>query len=248
MKIIEVKNYQEMSQTAAKYIINKVRNSRILTLGLATGSTPTGVYQQLVQDHQQNHTSYAHITSFNLDEYIGLQKDDPNSYYHYMNENLLKHIDIIPEHAHIPSCMCMDLRAECDEYEKKIEQHGGIDLQLLGIGSNGHIGFNEPGTSFQAKTHVVDLTPSTREANARYFNTLEEVPTQAITMGIQTIFKSKEILLLISGKAKQDAMAELLNGDVTESFPASILKQHPNATIIADEEALVGAKNVSLFK
>ena len=248
MKIIEVKNYQEMSQAAAKYIINKVKNSPKLTLGLATGGTPTGVYQQLVEDHKQNHTSYAHVTSFNLDEYIGLAKDDPNSYYHYMDENLFKHINISPEHTHIPSGMNLDLQAVCNEYESKILEQGGIDLQLLGIGSNGHIGFNEPGTSFQAKTHVVDLTPSTREANARYFNKFEEVPTQAITMGIQTIFKSKEILLLISGKEKQEAMANLLNGDVTESFPASILKQHPNATVIADEEALLGVKDVSLFK
>jgi glucosamine-6-phosphate deaminase len=247
VKIIEVKNYQEMSQSAAQYIINKVKNSPKLTLGLATGGTPKGVYEHLIEDHKQNATSYEHVTSYNLDEYIGLSKDDQNSYYRYMFENLFKHINIAPHHTHIPSGMNQDLQAECDVYENKIQQLGGIDLQLLGIGSNGHIGFNEPGTSFQSKTHVVDLAPSTREANARYFNNMDEVPTQAITMGIHTIFKSKEILLLVSGVAKQDAMVKLLNGDVTESFPASILKQHPNATVIADEEALLGVKDVSLF-
>jgi glucosamine-6-phosphate deaminase len=247
MKIIEVKNYQEMSQTAADYIINKIKISPKLTLGLATGGTPKGVYQHLIEDHKRNDTSYADVTSFNLDEYIGLSKDHPNSYYHYMYENLFMHININPDYTNIPSGMNQDLQAECEGYEKMIQKHGGIDLQILGIGSNGHIGFNEPGTSFQSKTHVVDLAPSTREANARYFDNLEEVPTQAITMGINTIVNSKEILLLVSGKAKQDAMAKLLNGDVTESFPASILKQHPNTTVIVDEEALIGIKNVNLF-
>jgi glucosamine-6-phosphate deaminase len=248
MKIIEVKNYQEMSLAAAQYIINMLKNTPKLTLGLATGGTPQGVYQNLIEDYKKNGTSYAQVTSFNLDEYIGLSKDDPNSYYTYMYENLFKHINISLQQTNIPSGMNANLQSECEEYENKIQQYGGIDLQLLGIGSNGHIGFNEPGTSFQSKTHVVDLTQSTREANARYFTSIEEVPTQAITMGIQSIFKSKEILLLASGKAKQDAMVKLLNGDVTESFPASILKQHPNATIIADEEALLGVKDVSLFR
>ncbi|WP_338787455.1 glucosamine-6-phosphate deaminase [Metabacillus sp. FJAT-53654] len=248
MKIIEVKNYQEMSLAAAQYIINMLKNTSKLTLGLATGGTPQGVYQHLIEDYKKNGTSYAQVTSFNLDEYIGLSKDDPNSYYRYMYENLFKHINISLQQINIPSGMNTNLQSECEEYENKIHQHGGIDLQLLGIGSNGHIGFNEPGTSFQSKTHVVGLTQSTREANARYFTSIEEVPTQAITMGIQSIYKSKEILLLASGKAKQDAMVKLLNGDVTESFPASILKQHPNATIIADEEALLGVKDVSLFR
>ncbi|OAS83954.1 MULTISPECIES: glucosamine-6-phosphate deaminase [Metabacillus] len=248
MKIIEVKNYQEMSLAAAQYIINMLKNTSKLTLGLATGGTPQGVYQHLIEDYKKNGTSYAQVTSFNLDEYIGLSKDDPNSYYRYMYENLFKHINISLQQINIPSGMNTNLQSECEEYENKIHQHGGIDLQLLGIGSNGHIGFNEPGTSFQSKTHVVGLTQSTREANARYFTSIEEVPTQAITMGIQSIYKSKEILLLASGKAKQDAMVKLLNGDVTESFPASILKQHPNATIIADEEALFGVKDVSLFR
>lgn len=248
MKIIEVKNYQEMSLAAAQYIINMLKNTPKLTLGLATGGTPQGVYQHLIEDYKKNGTSYAQVTSFNLDEYIGLSKDDPNSYYTYMYENLFKHINISLQQTNIPSGMNANLQSECEEYENKIQQYGGVDLQLLGIGSNGHIGFNEPGTSFQSKTHVVNLTQSTREANARYFTSIEEVPTQAITMGIQSIFKSKEILLLASGKAKQDAMVKLLNGDVTESFPASILKQHPNATIIADEEALLGVKDVSLFR
>lgn len=248
MNIIEVKDYQEMSRTAAHLIINKLKNTPRFTLGLATGGTPKGVYQHLIEDHQQNGTSYEHVTSFNLDEYIGLSKENSASYYQYMYENLFKDINIPLQQTHIPSGLNPDLLAECKDYEDKIQQNAGIDMQILGIGGNGHIGFNEPGTSFQSLTHVVNLAPSTREANSRYFSTIEEVPTQAITMGISTIFKTKEIILIVSGKSKQDAMTKLLNGDVTESFPASILKQHPNTTIIADEEALSGVKDVSLFK
>jgi len=246
LKIIEVKDYDEMSKRAAEYIIDKIKSTPQLNLGLATGGTPKGVYQNLIEDYYQHHTSYSQIKSFNLDEYIGLNKDDPNSYFHYMNEHLFKHIDISLDNTHIPSGTNENTQAECEEYEQKIINAGGIDLQILGIGANGHIGFNEPGTSFQSKTHVVDLAPSTRKANARFFNSLEEVPTHAITMGIQTIFKSREILLLASGKAKQQAMVQLLSGEVTESFPASILNHHQNTVVIADEEALLAVKEKSL--
>ncbi len=245
LKIIEVKDYEEMSKKAAEYMLKKIKNSSQLNIGLATGGTPKGVYQELIKDYSQNKTSYTHIKTFNLDEYIGLKKDDPNSYFHYMNENLFKHIGISVEQTHIPSGTNENTEAECEAYENMIKNAGGIDLQLLGIGANGHIGFNEPGTSFQSKTHVVDLADSTREANARFFDRLEDVPKQAITMGIHTIFQSKEIILLASGKAKQQAMVELLNGEVTELFPASILNNHPNTIVIADEEALRGVKKTT---
>lgn len=238
MKLIEVKDYDEMSQRAADCIIEKIHSTKKPVLGLATGGTPKGLYEALIHDHEQNGTSYGNVTSFNLDEYIGLPKEDPNSYYHYMESNLFNHIDIPEEAVHLPSGTKEDLEEECKDYDAMIEKTGGIELQLLGIGENGHIGFNEPGTSFASGTHIVDLAQSTREANARYFDSLEEVPKRAITMGIATIMKSREIVLLVSGKAKQEAMKRLFEGDITEDFPASILNQHPHVTVIADEEAL----------
>ncbi|WP_066316498.1 glucosamine-6-phosphate deaminase [Bacillus sp. FJAT-29814] len=238
MKLIEVKDYAEMSQKAAAYIIEKVRQNPRMNLGLATGGTPIGTYQALIKDHQQNGTTYQNITTFNLDEYIGLSGSHPNSYRYFMNENLFSHIDIEKANTHIPHGDTDDLAAECARYEQLISGHGGIDLQILGIGSNGHIGFNEPGTSFDSTTHIVDLAPSTIEANARFFERIEDVPTKAITMGISSIMKGKEILLLVSGESKREALDQLLNGEITEQFPASVLKRHPNVTIIADKIAV----------
>ncbi|WP_421383566.1 glucosamine-6-phosphate deaminase [Bacillus salacetis] len=238
MKLIEVKDYQEMSKRAAEFIIAKVRAADAINLGLATGGTPVGTYEYMIEDHKQNYTSYRDVTTFNLDEYVGLSGSNPNSYRYYMDEKLFNHIDIVKLNTHIPNGDAADMEKECLRYENQIEQHGGIDLQVLGIGSNGHIGFNEPGTSFESSTHIVDLAPSTREANARYFDNLDEVPDKAVTMGIATILKSREILLLASGEKKRDALAKLFNGEVDERFPASILKNHPCVTIIADKAAI----------
>lgn len=240
MKIIEAKDYQDMSKIAAEYIIQKVKAFSKLSLGLATGGTPVGVYSRLIADHQENGTSYREVTTFNLDEYVGLSGEHPNSYRHYMNDTLFNHIDIKKSNTYIPRGDVDNLERECSHYESLISKNNGIDLQILGIGLNGHIGFNEPGTSFASETHVVQLSPSTREANARYFNSLEEVPTQAVTMGIATIMKSKEILLLISGEQKSEAFKNLLNGNVDESFPASVLNNHPIVTVIADKAAIAG--------
>ncbi|MBZ5752620.1 MULTISPECIES: glucosamine-6-phosphate deaminase [Metabacillus] len=242
MKMIEVKDYQEMSKRVAEYIIEKVRTSKKLNLGLATGGTPVGTYTNLIEDHKQNYTSYQDVTTFNLDEYVGLSGDDSNSYRYYMNDQLFDHIDIHKSNTYIPRGDASDMQKECLDYEKLLTEHGGIDLQILGIGSNGHIGFNEPGTSFDSNTHLVELAPSTREANARYFSSLEEVPTKAVTMGIATIMKSKEILLLISGENKSEALSQLLHGEVNESFPASVLRNHPYVTIIADKAAIAAEK------
>lgn len=242
MKIIEVKDYNEMSLKAAEYIIEKVINNPKIKLGLATGGTPVGTYKNLIADHRKNGTSYQHVTTFNLDEYIGLSGDNKNSYRYFMNEQLFNHINIHDSKTFIPRGIVKDMQAECLYYDDLIEKHGGIDLQLLGIGQNGHIGFNEPGTSFRSNTHVVQLAPSTIQANARFFNNIEEVPTKAITMGIASILRSKEILLLVSGESKNDAMFKLLNGELTESFPASALKKHPYVTIIADKAAVSGLK------
>jgi glucosamine-6-phosphate deaminase len=239
MNLIKVADYQEMSQKAAEYIRKKVSDFPSIKLGLATGGTPIATYKNLIKDHQQNGTSYRGVTAFNLDEYVGLSDENPNSYRYYMDHQLFDHIDILKSNTFIPNGTVADLQSECKRYEELILEQGGIDLQILGIGANGHIGFNEPGTSFSSKTHIVQLSPSTIEANARFFDTIEQVPTRAITMGIATIMQSKEILLLVSGKRKQEALYQLLHGDLSENFPASILKTHPSVTIIADEAAMM---------
>lgn len=242
MKMIEAKDYQDMSKIAADYIIKKVSTFPKLKLGLATGGTPLGIYVNLIADHQKNGTSYRGVTTFNLDEYVGLSGENPNSYRYYMNHNLFDHIDIQKANTFVPRGDMDDSQRECAAYEDMLQKSKGIDLQILGIGENGHIGFNEPGTAFKSETHVVELTPSTIKANARYFNSLEEVPTKAITMGIATIMKSKEIVLLISGEQKKAALNRLLTGNVDESFPASVLKKHPYVTIIADKAAIADLK------
>ncbi|MEH7416004.1 glucosamine-6-phosphate deaminase [Neobacillus drentensis] len=242
MKIIEATDYKDMSKIAADYIIQKVTQSPKIKLGLATGGTPMGIYSNLIADHQKNGTSYQGVTSFNLDEYVGLSGENPKSYRYYMNDNLFNHIDIQKSNTFVPRGTVDNVLKECEFYEDLLTKYKGIDLQILGIGANGHIGFNEPGTSFHSQTHVVQLAPSTRQANARFFNSLEEVPIKAITMGIATITKSKEILLLVSGEEKREALRRLLTENVDERFPASVLKNHPYVTIIADKAAIAGLK------
>ncbi|MCY7789358.1 glucosamine-6-phosphate deaminase [Bacillus haynesii] len=238
MKIIEAKDYQDMSQTATRFIIEKVNRLSAPVLGLATGGTPLGTYQGLREDHAHNKTTYKHVYTVNLDEYVGVSPDDENSYTFYMKKQLFDHIDIPLSHTHLPDGMACDLDAECSRYEALIERLGGIDLQVLGLGLNGHIGFNEPGTPFSSKTHTVELTQSTKEANARYFDSYDAVPSQAITMGISTIMKSKQILLLVSGEKKAGILANLLSEEPNEDTPASVLKTHQDVVIIADSDAL----------
>jgi glucosamine-6-phosphate deaminase len=238
VKLIRTENYAEMSLEAGKVIVDKIRSNPSLTLGFATGSTPKGVYDYLIQDHRANGTSYQQVKSVNLDEYIGLKAQDPNSYHYFMRQNLFNHLDISENHTHLPNGAAGDLEQECHRYERLIKELEGVDLQLLGIGQNGHIGFNEPGTPFSSKTHIVTLAKNTREANSRFFNSLEEVPTHAITMGIASILESKEILLLVSGERKAEALLKFMNGEISEEFPASALKYHQNVTVIADREAL----------
>ncbi|RFU66972.1 glucosamine-6-phosphate deaminase [Peribacillus saganii] len=236
--IMKAEDYNSMSLLAAKKVIEKIKEQQNIVLGLATGSTPEGLYRELIDDHKQNGTSYRNIKTVNLDEYIGLDKTNRNSYKSFMYEKLFQYIDIPPEHTHIPNGIADDPVREAERYDKLIEQLGGVDLQILGIGHNGHIGFNEPGTSFSSRTHIVKLENSTRMANSRLFNKVDEVPSQAITMGISSILESKEILLLASGSAKAPAIKHLLSEDVSENFPASALKLHKNVTIIADSAAL----------
>lgn len=238
MDIIRVKDYSEMSQKACELVVDQVRKSDSSVLGLATGSTPEGLYQQLINQYKAGNVSFKDVKTFNLDEYVGLNADDSNSYRYYMQEKLFNHIDLPARQAFLPNGDADDLEKECYDYETRIRDSGHVDLQILGLGLNGHIGFNEPGTAFDSRTHVVELDASTREANARFFPSIDDVPEKAITMGIDTIMESRKIVLLVSGENKADAVEQLVNGEVTEGFPASILQKHRDVTIIADEGAL----------
>ncbi|MFD2044980.1 glucosamine-6-phosphate deaminase [Ornithinibacillus salinisoli] len=237
MKIINVKDYEEMSQQACSMLLDVIRNEIKPVLGLATGSTPEGLYQHLIEKYNEQKVSFQETTTFNLDEYVGLDRHDPNSYRFFMNEKLFNHVNIPEENTHVPSGIAPDPNQECYDYEQLIQEADRIDVQVLGLGLNGHIGFNEPGTPFNSRTHVVALDESTRQANARFFDSINDVPTQAITMGIETIMESKSIILLVSGEKKAEPLARLVYGEISEDFPASILQKHENVTIIADEAA-----------
>ena len=234
MKVIVCKNYDELSNEAFKIMKEVVTTNPKAVLGLATGSSPEGLYEKMIKDHQENGTSYKEVSSYNLDEYVGIDRNDKNSYYTFMNEKLFSGIDINLENTHVPYG---NSQQDCDNYEKELSKVSN-DCQVLGIGNNGHIGFNEPGTSFDILTHIVDLTQSTLEANSRYFyNDINKVPKQAMSMGIGTILKSKKIILLASGKQKADAIATMVNGTITTDCPATALQKHPDVTVIVDQEA-----------
>lgn len=237
MELIVVENYHELSQRAAEIVTRQVAEKHDSVLGLATGSTPLGCYREMIQKYREQQVSFAKVTTLNLDEYVGLPPTHQHSYHHFMKHELFHHIDINEINTHIPEGASHDLKQACIDYESKIDWIGPPDLQLLGIGANGHIGFNEPGSSFDSYTHIVELAASTREANARFFTEAESVPTHAITMGISSILKSKKILLLASGERKAQAIRKLLNGEIDEHFPASSLCRHPNVTLIADRAA-----------
>ncbi|WEY93840.1 glucosamine-6-phosphate deaminase [Bacillus subtilis] len=237
MKVMECQTYEELSQKAARITADTIKEKPDAVLGLATGGTPEGTYRELIRLHQTENLSFQNVTTVNLDEYAGLSSDDPNSYHFYMNDRFFQHIDSKPSRHFIPNGNADDLEAECRRYEQLADSLGGTDIQLLGIGRNGHIGFNEPGTSFKSRTHVVTLNEQTRQANARYFPSIDSVPKKALTMGIQTILSSKRILLLISGKSKAEAVRKLLEGNISEDFPASALHLHSNVTVLIDREA-----------
>ncbi|MFN5393727.1 MAG: glucosamine-6-phosphate deaminase [Planctomycetota bacterium] len=206
-------------------------------LGLATGSTPLGLYQQWIKRHRAGEISFRNVVSFNLDEYYGVPPEDPQSYHYFMQENLFKHIDILPLNTHIPKTDCQDLPASAEAYEIAIAQAGGIDLQILGIGTEGHIGFNELGSSLSSATRVKTLTSKTRQDNARFFASMDQVPKMAITMGLGTIMNARAILLLATGVHKAATIRDTVEGPVTAMVPASILQFHPNATVVIDQAA-----------
>lgn len=236
MQVVVVDNYKEMSQTAAELFRDRLKEKPKLVLGLATGSTPVGTYCQLIEMHKAGTVSFKQATAFNLDEYCGLTGEHEQSYARFMEEKLFQLIDIEQENTFIPKGDAKDIQSECQHYDALIQERGGIDLQLLGIGENGHIGFNEPNDRLSAGTHRVELDPGTIEANSRFFDSREEVPKSAVTMGMGTILKAKEIVLLAAGVKKADAIRGLLSGKISTNNPASFLQLHPRVTIIVDRE------------
>lgn len=238
MKIFNVKNYDEMSKKAAAIIAAQIVNKPASVLGLATGSTPIGTYQYLVKKYQEGELDFTEIKTANLDEYKGLNKENDQSYYYFMNDHLFRHVNIKPEHTNIPDGMAENGEAECRRYEEVIQTLGGVDLQLLGLGHDGHIGFNEPEESFPNNTHCVNLTEMTIDANKRFFTSADEVPKQAFTMGIGTIMRAKKVVMVVSGQDKASILKKTLYGPVTPQVPASILQFHPDVIVIADEAAL----------
>lgn len=238
MDVIIKKNYDDMSKEAAKIIADAIYNKPDLVLGLATGSTPLGTYKELIRLHKEAGLDFSQVTTFNLDEYLGLSKDDTQSYYYYMHKNLFDHINVKKENIHIPDGTVANIEDYCKKYDEQIKKCGGIDLQILGIGTNGHIGFNEPADELIASTHLTDLTSDTVKANSRFFESMEQVPKKAITMGLGSILKAKKIVLLANGKAKASAVSHLLDRDkITTKVPATFLLVHNNVTVILDEEA-----------
>ena len=234
MKVIVVKDYDAVSKEAFDVMKEVVTSKKDAVLGLATGSSPIGLYKNMIQDHKDNGTSYAQCQSFNLDEYVGIDRNHPESYWTFMHENLFKGIDLPEDNIHVPYG---STKEDCEGYEKAME-NVSVDVQVLGIGGNGHIGFNEPGTPFTEETHIVELTEKTRSDNARFFdNDINQVPTHAITMGIATIMKAKKILLVASGANKADAVAAMVNGPIDPACPASVLQNHADVVVVVDEAA-----------
>lgn len=238
MKIYKAKDYEELSRKAASIIASQVLMKPDCVLGLATGSTPIGTYRQLIEWYSKGDLDFSSVKSVNLDEYRGLTRDNDQSYYYFMYNNLFKHININMDCTNIPDGTQSDSDKECSRYEDVIKSLGGIDLQLLGLGHNGHIGFNEPDEEFAKTTHCVDLTQSTIEANKRFFASIDEVPKQAYTMGIGTIMKAEKILLVVSGSDKAQILHDVLCGPVTPHVPASVLQLHNDVIVVADEAAM----------
>ena len=233
MKIMYTDTYANMSRRAANIISAQIILHPRTVLGLATGTTPIGAYKQLIEWYQKGDLDFSQVITFNLDEYYGLPGTHPQSYRYFMDTHLFNHVNIRKENTHVPDGTASDAGAQCLSYEQAIENAGGIDLQLLGIGHNGHIGFNEPGTSYEKMTHLVDLTENTIQANSRLFARKEDVPTQALTMGMKSIMHARRVLLIANGPAKIEILEKALYGPITPELPASILQLHPDLTVIA---------------
>ena len=237
MKRIVLANYEEVSAAAAAVLIKQINANPGSVLGLATGSTPIGMYGNLVEAHRRGELDFSGVRTFNLDEYYPIRKNDAQSYSFFMWEHLFSHVNILEENIHLLNGECADPAAECDAYEQMLEEAGGVDIQVLGIGNEGHIAFNEADAELKLRTHLADLSASTIEANARFFSSPEEVPTQALSMGMGSIMRAKSILLLITGEQKAAAAKQLFGDVVSTRVPASFLHLHPDVTVILDQAA-----------
>ncbi|MFH1855935.1 MAG: glucosamine-6-phosphate deaminase [Candidatus Omnitrophota bacterium] len=237
MRIIVTKNPEEMGKVAAKLIADEMKSHSTPVLGLATGSTPVTCYKELIRMHKEGAVDFSTTVSFNLDEYVGIGPDHDQSYRYFMNTNLFDHVNINKKNTHVPDGLAKDVDAFCQKYEDMIDEIGGVHLQLLGIGGNGHIAFNEPGSSLSCRTKKTSLTPKTIDDNARFFAKKEDVPTQAMTMGIGTILEARRILLVANGANKAQAIASAIEGPVTAKVPASALQLHPDVTFVITEDA-----------
>lgn len=237
MRIIVCENYEEVSKKAAQMILSQVTLKPNSVLGLATGSTPMGMYENLVELNKSGDIDFSEVRTFNLDEYYNLPKNNDQSYHYFMHKNLFNHINIKPSNIHIPNGMADDINSECERYDSLIKESGGVDIQVLGIGNNAHIGFNEPTINFEKGTHLVELEDSTIKANSRFFDNIEDVPKKAITMGVGSIFKSKKIMLIATGENKAEAIYNTVYGKVVPEVPASILQFHNDIVLILDKDA-----------
>lgn len=237
MLVIVKENYDEMSKEAAGLVADRIRRKPNLVLGLATGSTPVGLYKELIRMHKNEGLDFSKVVTFNLDEYIGLPPTHDQSYRYFMDTNLFNHINIQKSNIHLPDGMAKDIDGFCDWYEEQIKKYGGLDLQILGIGANGHIAFNEPGSSLGSRTRIKTLTEQTIKDNARFFEKLDDVPKFAITMGVGTIMDAKELILLANKANKADAVKAAVEGPITAMCPASIIQMHRKAFIIVDKDA-----------
>src|SRR5213594_720416 len=240
MEVIVQRDYEQMSKTAAQIVVEVLNTKPNAVLGMATGSTPLGLYQELVRLHTEEQLDFSRVTTFNLDEYVGLPVTHSQSYHYFMHENFFKHVNIPPQNVHIPSGTTSNYRAFCDWYEQRIKECGGIDVQILGIGSDGHIAFNEPASSLSSRTRLKTLSKQTIDDNARFFDAREDVPVYAITMGVGTILDARRLVLVASGKTKAKAIAQAVEGPVTSMVTASAIQLHRDASVIVDQEAAAG--------
>jgi len=237
MKLIITKNYEELSKKAADEMADIIKSNPKAILGLATGGSPMGMYKELIKMNKEGKVDFSNVTTVNLDEYIGLSGDHPQSYRYFMNENLFNHINIDKTNTYVPNGLAKNIEEECKEYDARITELGGTDVQLLGIGNNGHIAFNEPDNELLSGTHLTKLTEDTIKANARFFESIDEVPTQALIMGLGGIMRSKKIIVIASGESKAEAVKAMVSGKISTNMPASMLQMHRNVTVIVDEAA-----------